>query len=119
MTIKIDKPWGWYQVIYSSDQYIIKILRIKAGKRISLQSHKHRDEFWTVVMGSGIYENSGLGISNKYRLKAGSMVGVYKNEKHRLTASEDSDIEIVEVQKGDYLSEDDITRYQDDFGRIT
>jgi len=114
--VTIERPWGWYKVLYSGKDYLVKCLRVKAGKRISLQSHQHRDEYWTVVEGSGSIECSPE-VSILRPVEIGSQISIFRGDKHRLSASEYSDIEIIEVQHGENLDESDILRYQDDFGR--
>jgi len=115
-TQRVDKPWGWYEVIRKGNNYIVKVLRIFAGKRISLQSHQNREEYWTVVDGKGIFENHAFNIRNT-PVVPGSQMVIRKGEKHRLSAHQDYDVEIMEVQWGENLSEDDIERFEDDFGR--
>jgi mannose-6-phosphate isomerase-like protein (cupin superfamily) len=91
----------------------IKKLVVHPGKRLSLQSHKFRSEHWFVISGSGNAEIE-LQTTN---LIAGSSVDIKVGEKHRLSASSIEELIIIEVQTGINFDENDIERYEDDFGR--
>ena len=91
----------------------IKKLVVHPGKRLSLQSHKFRSEHWFVISGSGNAEIE-LQTTN---LIAGSSVDIKVGEKHRLSASSIEELIIIEVQTGTNFDENDIERYEDDFGR--
>jgi mannose-6-phosphate isomerase-like protein (cupin superfamily) len=90
----------------------VKRLLIRAGNRISLQRHQHRSEHWIVVAGEGSLECEGKAIP----AQAGTCLAIPLGAIHRASAS-DADLLIVEVQRGDWLSEDDIERLSDDYGR--
>ena len=111
-----QRPWGYYQTLYGNDNgpYKVKRIVVFPGKRLSLQSHKSRDEHWTVVKGSGIVQVC----ENEWSIEAGRVIFIPKEAKHRMTNNSDQDLEFVEVQRGDYLGEDDIIRYEDDFNRL-
>ena len=94
--------------------YKVKRLWVKGGMRLSLQKHSHRDEHWIIVKGPVEMRVGGLievVQENESRM-------IKRGEKHRLENPNDYEVEVIEVQYGAYLSEDDIERYEDDYGRI-
>ncbi len=108
------RPWGFYKTTILNEYFRSKVLSVKPGGKLSLQSHNHREEYWIVVHGEGTVqiEQSFLHIC------CGSMLFIPKGAKHRLTnTSEDQSLIITEVQIGEYLGEDDIVRYEDAYGR--
>ena len=111
------RPWGWFGVISEMEDCKIKRLLVNPGKRLSLQSHRHRREVWLVVRGAGIAVVGEEEIS----IQVGSLITIEKEQKHRLIhPGEDGEepLEIIEIQTGSYFGEDDITRYEDDFNRV-
>jgi len=111
-TSRVERPWGWFESLGSGEGYQVKRLLIRAGNRISLQRHQHRSEHWIVVAGEGSLECEGKAIP----AQAGTCLAIPLGAIHRASAS-DADLLIVEVQRGDWLSEDDIERLSDDYGR--
>ena len=107
-----ERPWGWFESLTAGDGFLVKRLLIRRGQRISLQRHHHRSEHWVVVAGAGAMELDGQSIS----LEPGSVALIPVGAVHRAEALR-ADLEIIEVQRGDWLSEDDIERLADDFGR--
>lgn len=113
---KIEKPWGYYINLHGGDNngYKVKILHVNPKSRLSSQSHKHRDEHWVVTKGIANIEHNGC----KYTLKENDHYFIPKETIHRLqNDSETEHVEVVETQYGNYLGEDDITRYEDDYNR--
>ena len=113
------RPWGWFETLARGDDYLVKRLRIHVGKRISLQRHAHRSEHWVVVSGFGRIELDGRVLG----AEPGTSLTIPVGCLHRAgaVAGPDGvaeDLEIVEVQRGALLREDDIERLEDDFGRI-
>ncbi len=106
----INKPWGSYQVLYKTSNYLVKKITINSGHRISLQYHKNREEYWTVVEGTGLGTVGNLSC----RLCPGATLYVPKEIIHRIEAQED--MEIIEVQMG-MCDENDIVRLEDDYKR--
>jgi mannose-1-phosphate guanylyltransferase / mannose-6-phosphate isomerase len=111
--LKVHRPWGSYQSLDLSERYQVKRIVVKQGGRLSLQLHHHRAEHWVVVRGTA-------------RVTIGDMVQmVHENESvyvpigtpHRLENPGKIDLELIEVQTGSYLGEDDIERLQDDYNR--
>lgn len=111
---RVQRPWGWFEDLGSGEGYKVKRLCIKAGSRLSLQRHRHRLEHWVVVSGLGQLECDGAVLD----ASAGTTLLVPCGAVHRACATT-ADLVIVEVQRGDWLSEDDIERLADDFGRCT
>ncbi|MEI6093315.1 MAG: phosphomannose isomerase type II C-terminal cupin domain [bacterium] len=110
---KAQCPWGEWEVLHQGDGFKVKRIMVKPGQRLSLQSHKHRAEHWTVVKGTAVITVG----ETKKNVEYNSSVYIEKEQKHRLENSSNLEIEIIEVQCGDYLGEDDIIRYQDDYKR--
>ncbi len=110
---RVERPWGWYETLSAGSGYLVKRLWLSPGQRISLQSHRHRCEHWVVVNGEGLLT---LG-DTTVRAERGTTLFVPEGARHRAEAGSLA-LEIVEVQRGEALSEDDIERYEDDFGRL-
>ena len=109
-----QRPWGFYKTTVLNDCYQSKIICVKSGGQLSLQSHNHREEHWIVVHGTGIVQLDQSIVS----VSCGSSIFIPKGAKHRLTNTDKNDsLIITEVQIGDYLGEDDIIRYEDRYGR--
>jgi len=110
---KVFRPWGWYDVIQTGDNFQVKKLFIKPRARLSLQSHKYRSEHWVVVKGI-----AKIFINNEYSiLNEGESTFIPRGEKHSLENENEQILEIIEVQIGSYLGEDDIQRFEDLYGR--
>ena len=110
---KETRPWGWYEVITEGTRYKVKCFEVSAGSSLSLQRHTHRAEHWVVVEWTALVHVDGkksLVIENQSTYIP---VGV----KHRLTNPGKIPLKIIEVQSGAYLGEDDIERFDDDYGR--
>ncbi len=107
------RPWGGYESIQSAPGYQVKRLLVKPGKKISLQLHHQRTEHWVIVKGHATVtcgdEVHELGVNESIYIEVGT--------KHRLANNAKQDLEVIEVQIGGYLGEDDIVRFDDDFGR--
>jgi mannose-1-phosphate guanylyltransferase/mannose-6-phosphate isomerase len=109
----VIKPWGYYLILETGQGFQVKRITVKPGGRVSLQSHRHRHEHWTVVKGSG-QATVGGDVST---LSVGQSVNIPLGTRHRMENTATFDLEFIEVQFGDYLGEDDITRYEDAYGR--
>ena len=110
----VERPWGWYASTFEVDGFKTKVFVVKPRQRLSLQSHEHRHELWTIVSGQGVctVDDKVFEVSND------SFVVVPKGARHRIeNVSDADDLVIAEVQVGDYISESDIVRYDDDYGR--
>ena len=112
--MKIEKPWGYYINIYENDNQKLKKIVVYPGKRLSLQSHKFRSEHWIITKG-----NANVQLNDKfYNLTENEHIFIPVTEKHRIENNTEQLLEFIELQYGSYLDENDIIRYQDDFGRI-
>ena len=108
------RPWGIYTNLIESDGYKVKKIVVFPGQSLSLQKHMQRSEHWTVVAGRAEIING----ENKLVLEANQSTYIEKEAVHRLTNIGDGELELIEVQCGDYLGEDDIIRLQDNYGRL-
>ena len=110
---RVYRPWGWFQTLDRGERHQVKHLMVKPGQQISLQSHKHRAEHWTVVAGTARVTRDDeiitLGIDQSTYIPLGA--------KHRLENPGPEPLSVIEVQSGSYLGEDDIVRFDDIYGR--
>ena len=115
----VKKPWGGYRNVADGPRYKIKILVVMPNEAISLQSHKYRREIWTITQGEGAVEY-GVSLNNlkDFKLKVGDTLNVLEGAMHRITNNGDVPLVITEVWLGETLLEDDITRYEDRYGRV-
>ncbi len=109
----VYRPWGFYTVIAQGNGFLTKIIHVNPKQKLSLQSHNHRSEHWVVL--SGVAKVV-LG-SKELILNSGHSVDIPIKAIHSLQNPYDEDVEIIEVQKGDLLIEEDIIRYEDMYGR--
>ena len=107
------RPWGSYTILEEGPRYKIKRIVVNPGERLSLQMHYHRSEHWVVVRGTAKVQ---IGEEEKF-LHENESVFVPKSTKHRLENPGKVPLEIIEVQNGEYLGEDDIVRFEDKYGR--
>jgi mannose-6-phosphate isomerase len=110
---RVERPWGWYETLFAGEGYLVKRLWLSPGRRLSLQRHHHRCEHWVVVNGEGVLTLEDTRLS----AERGTTLFVPEGARHRAEAGSTA-LEIVEVQRGSSLSEADIERFEDDFGRI-
>ncbi len=108
-----ERPWGCWSVFCVYPRAILKQIRVKPGCRLSLQSHRHRDELWTVVQGTATVEIDG----ELRTLPEGGTVTVPRGAHHRLSNKTQEWLTVIEIQSGELLSEDDIERFEDDYHR--
>ncbi len=109
------RPWGKYTVLEESDNYKIKRIVVYPGESLSLQMHNYRSEHWVVIKGKATVR-----IGDKKRLlNVGESTFVPLKALHQLQNFEKENLEIIEVQMGDYVGEDDIIRFEDKYGRKT
>ena len=110
---RVHRPWGTYEVIERGTGFQVKHLTVKPGASLSLQRHRHRSEHWVVVRG----EAAAVIGEVTHRLSENESMYVPKGAIHRLSNPGEIPLEIVEVQTGDYLGEDDIERLEDNYSR--
>jgi mannose-6-phosphate isomerase-like protein (cupin superfamily) len=108
-----DRPWGKYQKFYQEDGVWVKRVEVNSKGRLSLQKHQHRSEKWIVVKGQGL-----VIVDNKeIPVQAGVVVDIPLGAVHRIGNTGDEQLVFIEVACGKHLSEEDITRLQDDYAR--
>lgn len=111
----ILRPWGSYECLLTEPCFQVKRLIINPGAKISLQLHYHRNEHWVIVAGY-----AGVILDDKHmHLKTGEHVYIPKETKHRLSNMTATPLIIIETQIGDYISEEDIVRFEDMYERET
>lgn len=110
---RVYRPWGWYQTMDLGERFRVKRIQVTPGKQLSLQKHYHRAEHWVVVRGTAEVHVDGT----TRVVRENESVFIPMGAVHRLKNPGRIPVEIVEVQSGAYLEEDDIIRLQDDFGR--
>ena len=110
---KVHRPWGWYDSIDSGPRFQVKRILVKPGASLSLQKHHHRAEHWVVVSGTAEVTNG----EQVTLLTENQSTYIPLGQVHRLSNPGRVPLEIIEVQSGAYLGEDDIVRYEDTYGR--
>jgi mannose-1-phosphate guanylyltransferase/mannose-6-phosphate isomerase len=112
---KVHRPWGWYDSIDQGGRFKVKRIQVKAGASLSLQKHHHRAEHWIVVSGTAEITNGDKVLT----LTENQSTYIPLGEVHRLANPGSIPLEIIEVQSGSYLGEDDIVRFEDTYGRVS
>jgi mannose-1-phosphate guanylyltransferase/mannose-6-phosphate isomerase len=111
---RVYRPWGWYQSLVSKDGFQVKRIVVYPGGKLSLQKHKHRAEHWVIVRGVArvtiAQDVQDLGANQSVYIPLGAV--------HRLENPGEIDLEVIEVQTGSYLGEDDIIRLEDVYARV-
>jgi mannose-6-phosphate isomerase len=107
------RPWGFFENLTDTDNHKVKRITLYPGKRLSLQSHERRKEHWFIVAGDALFTHNG----RVEKLKTGQSVDISCRESHRIENVGAGELVFIEIQTGDYFGEDDITRFEDDFGR--
>ena len=111
--MKVFRPWGNYKTLKEGDRWQVKIITVNPGASLSLQMHHHRAEHWVVVKGTAEIELDG----KKTLLGENQSIHIPLGSKHRLSNPGKLSLELIEVQSGAYLNEDDIVRFEDKFNR--
>jgi len=110
---KVVRPWGWYDSVDEGERFKVKRIQVKPGASLSLQMHHHRAEHWIVVQGIAEITNGDQVIT----LTENQSTYIPQGQVHRLSNPGVAPLEIIEVQSGSYLGEDDIVRFEDTYGR--
>lgn len=117
-TIKLHKtvfrPWGYYTCLNSGEGYLTKSICVLPKQKLSIQSHNYRSEHWIVLEGQALVILNG----KEYNVYPGDSIDIPLKAKHSLQNPYEKELKIIEVQQGDYISEEDIIRYEDYYGRI-
>ena len=107
------RPWGTFTVLDEGDNFKVKRIEVLSGKRLSYQKHAQRAEHWVVVSGTAKVTLD----DREIIIKPGEAIDIAVGSAHRVENPDDELLVFIEVQRGNYLGEDDIVRLQDDFGR--
>jgi mannose-1-phosphate guanylyltransferase/mannose-6-phosphate isomerase len=110
---KVARPWGWYDSVDEGERFKVKRIQVKPGASLSLQMHHHRAEHWIVVKGTAEITNGDQILT----LTENQSTYIPQGQTHRLANPGTEPLEIIEVQSGSYLGEDDIVRFEDVYGR--
>ena len=111
---KVFRPWGNYISLVKNTRWQVKLINVNPGQELSLQMHHHRSEHWVVVSGTAKIEID----NNKFFLSENESSYIPLGSKHRLSNPGKIPLSIIEVQSGSYLGEDDIERFDDNYGRL-
>lgn len=111
---KVYRPWGYYETIDKSDCFQVKRIMVKPGASLSLQMHHHRSEHWVVVKGVATVTRG----EDVFVVRENESTYIPVGVKHRLVNTGKENLELIEVQSGSYLGEDDIVRFEDNYGRV-
>ena len=110
---RVERPWGSYERLGSGPGYQVKRLCVKPGEALSLQMHRHRFEHWVVVRGTGRVTRG----DEEFLLSENQSIDIPAGTVHRLENSGSAPLEVIEVQSGSHLDEEDIVRYEDRYHR--
>jgi mannose-1-phosphate guanylyltransferase/mannose-6-phosphate isomerase len=110
---EVFRPWGSYEGIQQGERYQVKRIKVKPGERLSLQMHHHRSEHWIVVRGTAEVTRG----DEVFTLTENESTYIPSGVRHRLSNPGKLVLEMIEVQVGAYLGEDDIVRFEDHYGR--
>lgn len=110
---KDSRPWGCWEVLVVSPRLVVKKMTVNAGERLSLQRHHFRSERWIMLEGKALVQRE----NEQMMLCPGDGVMIPCLSSHRLSNESDKPVTVLEIQFGDLLSEDDIERFEDDYGR--
>ena len=113
MVVSDERPWGRFVSIDHGAGYQVKRIEVLAAKRLSYQTHAHRAEHWLVVRGEALVTLDG----EDHPLTAGDSIDIPVGSAHRMANPGPETLVFIEIQRGDYLGEDDIVRLSDDYGR--
>jgi mannose-6-phosphate isomerase-like protein (cupin superfamily) len=109
------RPWGTFTVLDEGERYKVKRIEVFARKRLSYQKHAQRAEHWMIVSGVGKVTLD----DQEIIVRTGETVDIPIEARHRIENPSDEPLIFIEIQRGDYLGEDDIVRFEDDFNRVS
>jgi mannose-6-phosphate isomerase-like protein (cupin superfamily) len=110
---KINRPWGYYEVLLDEKNYEVKRITVFPKQRLSLQYHNYRDEYWIIIEGIAYITINNLSYSTNFLSKQHF---IHKKDLHRIKNEENNNLIFIEVQTGN-CDENDIVRLEDDYGR--
>lgn len=108
-----QRPWGKFEVLHEDENCKVKKITVNSGQKLSLQSHEKRNETWVFVKGSGRVVLD----EEFFEVEKGNAVLVPAGCKHRVLNNAENELVFIETQFGSYFGEDDVVRYQDEYGR--
>lgn len=110
----VFRPWGYYTTLSTGKNWLTRIITVAPGHKLSMQSHEQRSEHWVVLEGTAtvMIEEETMQLEKRHS------INIPINTKHSLLNKNGTHLKILEVQRGEYIGEDDITRYEDEYGRI-
>jgi len=108
-----QRPWGFYEVLLDEPDHKVKRITVYPGKRLSLQRHQKRSEHWHIIKGNAVVTLD----DQEIPLGKGESVDIPRGGTHRVANPGQEEMVFIEIQQGDYFGEDDIERFEDDFGR--
>jgi len=111
---KVNRPWGWFETVDEGSNFKVKRIQVNPGAKLSYQSHQFRNEHWVVVKGKAIIIQD----DKKMTLEHDQSTYIKKGVKHQLINNEKTNLEIIEVQTGTKVIEEDIQRFEDGYGRV-
>jgi mannose-6-phosphate isomerase len=113
-----ERPWGYFEVLADEPLFKVKIILVRKAKRLSLQRHRRRSEHWHVVTGRGFASlGESIGELGRIELSPSISLDIPSGALHRVENDGNEDLVMIEIQRGEYFGEDDIERFEDDFGR--
>jgi len=107
------RPWGRYDILESANTHQVKRITVNPGERLSYQRHQRREEYWVIILGHARFTLDDRDSDHG----PGDVLVVPFHSKHRVANIGEEPLVFIEVQRGDYFGEDDIERFQDDYGR--
>jgi mannose-6-phosphate isomerase-like protein (cupin superfamily) len=107
------RPWGHYVVLEDNPRHKVKRIVVNPGQRLSLQLHHRRDEHWLMIEGEGLMTLD----DEEFLVRSGETVDIPREARHRVRNPGSAPCVFIEVQTGEYFGEDDIVRFEDDYGR--
>ena len=110
---RVNRPWGAYECVDEDERFKVKRITVHPGAALSLQLHHHRAEHWVVVKGTARITRG----EEQFMLAENESTYIPVGQKHRLENPGKTDLELIEIQSGAYLGEDDIIRFDDQYGR--
>lgn len=110
---KENRPWGYYTVLLDTPDYKVKEILVRPKNRLSYQLHHKRSEHWYIVQGEAVITLDDKNIV----VKKGGYIDIPVEHKHRISNNGEQDVIFIETQTGEYFGEDDIERFEDDYGR--
>jgi mannose-6-phosphate isomerase-like protein (cupin superfamily) len=115
MSPPVTTPWGTWEVLTEAPGYKVKRITVNRGHRLSYQMHYRRSEHWLIVHGTATIILDG----REVELKPGGHIEIACKSAHRIANRGNEPLVLIEVQQGNYCEEDDIVRFEDDYGRIS